>query len=457
MELIPSIDLGQRSIGAETGDHEFQWNQERLIALSSWMMVLGTIRLVCTFADYVGALINASRFDRVSLAMLGKFVEENQPILALSVAWPLVIGLLLRRARWPELLPASAVTFLILSLGGVVELFAELNRALGDGVTVGSFHLTRRALSHPTLSDVALGLLGAGQLLIEFATAVRCVHVAWSPRRTRAGRIGPRRPDEARRARFGRLAVYASLGFLMLMVRLPVWATYLDLLNDSRFVREFMIKSDMVRINGPPRVYKMSPEEERVHHLHGLLRAGTAAMVSDRHLAAKDAYLQIIALAESSGGNVEGRGSIAVVAEARNNLAWLLATCSQTELREPKAAVEHARCAVTLEPKQANFWNTLGVALYRNGEWDQAKTALLRAIELRGEGESFDWFFLALIDLKQARKTQARDWYDKALKWYHDFRPTDHELYRFHVEAAEAFGLPKPARPPATVPGKRRP
>ena len=35
------------------------------------------------------------RFEPVSLRMLSHFVEENQPVLALSVAWPLLIGTLL--------------------------------------------------------------------------------------------------------------------------------------------------------------------------------------------------------------------------------------------------------------------------------------------------------------------------------------------------------------------------
>jgi tetratricopeptide (TPR) repeat protein len=217
-----------------------------------------------------------------------------------------------------------------------------------------------------------------------------------------------------------------------------------------------MIKSDILRMNGPPRVYKMSREDEQVHSLHVLLGAGTTAMMSDRYLQAKEAYLQIITRSETADGSPERRRYISVVAEARNNLAWLLATCPSAEMREPRAAVEHALSAVNIEPKQANFWNTLGVAHYRNGNWGQARSALLRSIELRGEGDSFDWFFLALIDLKLDRKEEARVWYDKAVHWFHEFRPDDRELNRFHAEAAAAFGLPAPARLPAPGPARHR-
>ncbi len=101
---------------------------ERLIELSSWMMVLGTIRLVCAIADYATALLERSRLDPWSFRMLGRFIQENHPIVLLSAAWPLLLGVALRRTRWPELLRAAGVTFLILSIGGVLEMTAELSR-----------------------------------------------------------------------------------------------------------------------------------------------------------------------------------------------------------------------------------------------------------------------------------------------------------------------------------------
>ncbi len=163
---------------------------ERLIELSSWMMVLGTIRLVCVIADYATALIERSRFDSWSFRMLGRFVHENHPIIVLSAAWPLLLGLALRRTRWPELLRAAGATFLILSIGGVLEMTAELSHTQGGSVTLGTFHLPRRAFSRPNLADLMLGVLGATQLLLELGTGVRALVLALHHRRIARGRAG---------------------------------------------------------------------------------------------------------------------------------------------------------------------------------------------------------------------------------------------------------------------------
>ncbi len=199
MAFFPSTKLDRQPLVVARRVAATVTPAERLIALSSWMMVLGTIRFLCVFADYVSAFSSACRFEPVSLRMVGHFFAENQPVLALSGAWPLLIGTLLRRARWPELLPAASVTFLILALGGVLEVTAEWNQSRGDGITVGSFHLTRRALLNPTLADVTLGLLGAGQLVAEFATALRGLQLGHSSARP-AGRSRRFRQAGARTA-----------------------------------------------------------------------------------------------------------------------------------------------------------------------------------------------------------------------------------------------------------------
>ena len=51
--------------------------------------------------------------------------------------------------------------------------------------------------------------------------------------------------------------------------------------------------------------------------------------------------------------------------EAHNSLAWLLATCPDAKLRDPKQAVALAEEAVKLAPENPDYPNTLGVAYYR--------------------------------------------------------------------------------------------
>jgi len=448
MEFIPPIERDRRSIAEQGQDLGLTAPVERLIELSSWMMVLGTIRLTCAFANYVGAFLDAWRAQPVAIRMVSWFTHETQPVIELCAAWPLLLSMALGRKRWPELLPAAAVTFLILSIGGVIELSAEWSHAQGNGVTIGSFHLTRRAFIHPTLSDVSLGLLGATQLLLEFATAVRAVLLVPRFRGAHAAESG--KNDGARRARFGRLAVYTSLGYLVLMIRLPVWSTYLELLNNSTIVREFVLRNDIKRIRGPRNSVRLTKEEEQRRDILVMLSAAHQAARMDQFPTAKETYIKLITLVESVPERAWPRAS-GTLAEVLNGLAWLEATCPETMLRDPVAAVRHARRAVDLQPNDGNIWNTLGVAYYRTGEWTEANDALSRSMQFRNQGDSFDWFFLALVQLKLGHREQALEWYDKAVGWFHESLSNDRELYRFQVEAAQELGLPKPAPPPPSA------
>ncbi len=457
MEFIQLMKLDQRSVGAGESDRSAAINQERMIALSSWMMILGTIRAICAFADLASTFLHATRVEAVSWPMLGRFVEENQPFFALGVAWPLVLAILVRRTRWPELMPAAGITFLFLSIGGLLETVAEWNHASGQGITFGSFHLTRLAFARPALSDVILAVLGASQLVVECATGLRCLALY---RRLR-GPIAPpheiNKQEGARRARLGRLAIYASAGFLVLMIRLPAWSTYLEIINDSKIVREFVLKTDFGQGNRPRRTARMSKDQERRCDYQLLMATAYLANNSESFLAARDGYLNLIARVESDGETKLAAGSSAIIAEASNNLAWLLATCPDIEIRDSRQAVKHARTAVEVEPATGNYWNTLGVALFRNRELDRAYEALDRSMQLRGDGgDGFDWFFLAMIDHQLGRKEKAREWYEKAANWYHaQAAPNDGELYRFQLEAAAELGLPKPEPRPGMASRRR--
>jgi WD40 repeat protein/serine/threonine protein kinase/Flp pilus assembly protein TadD len=124
-----------------------------------------------------------------------------------------------------------------------------------------------------------------------------------------------------------------------------------------------------------------------------------------------------------------------------NNLAWLLATCPDAKFRDPKRAVELAKKAVELAPKEGNHLNTLGAANYRAGDWKAAIAALEKSMERRKGGDSFDWFFLAMSHWKLGQKNQAREWYDKAVLWMEKNQPKNDELHRFRAEAAEVLGV----------------
>jgi Flp pilus assembly protein TadD len=127
----------------------------------------------------------------------------------------------------------------------------------------------------------------------------------------------------------------------------------------------------------------------------------------------------------------------------QNNFAWFLATCPDAKHRDPARAVELAKKAVELAPKEGGHWNTLGVAHYRAGDWKAAVEAFTKSMELRKGGDSFDWFFLAMAHWNLSEKEKARKWFDQAAQWMDKNAPHDEELSRFRAEAAELLGVKK--------------
>ena len=62
------------------------------------------------------------------------------------------------------------------------------------------------------------------------------------------------------------------------------------------------------------------------------------------------------------------------------------------------------------------------------------------------DGNSFDFFFLAMAHWQLGEKEQARQWNDKAVAWMDKNTPKDEELLRFRAEAeALLSGIRDPA------------
>jgi len=154
---------------------------------------------------------------------------------------------------------------------------------------------------------------------------------------------------------------------------------------------------------------------------HGNL--GAALSNSGKHDAAIAEYREAIRLKPD-------------LAISYNNLAWAMATRPDSKFRDPGRAVELAKKAIELAPNGGVFWNTLGVAEYRAGDWKAAIDALTKSLEVRKGGDSFDWFFLAMAHWQLGEKPHARSWYDKAVRWMEKNQPKNEELVRFRTEAA---------------------
>src|SRR5439155_7959662 len=109
-------------------------------------------------------------------------------------------------------------------------------------------------------------------------------------------------------------------------------------------------------------------------------------------------------------------------------------------------AVELAKRAVQLGPKDSKTWIALGIAHYRAGDWLAAKAALEKAIDVAEGGDSYDWFFLSMTHWQLGNKKEARKWYDKGVEWMAKNKRQEEELRRFQAEAAELMGLLDPSK-----------
>jgi serine/threonine protein kinase len=129
--------------------------------------------------------------------------------------------------------------------------------------------------------------------------------------------------------------------------------------------------------------------------------------------------------------------------QSMNALAWILANCPDRTLRDPGKALELAKQVKELAPEEGRYWNTLGAAHYRAGDWKGAVDALTMSAKLRKGGDSADWFFLALAHWHLGDKDQARRWYGQAVQWMEKNKPEDEELRGLRAEAAELLGADK--------------
>lgn len=124
-----------------------------------------------------------------------------------------------------------------------------------------------------------------------------------------------------------------------------------------------------------------------------------------------------------------------------NALAWQLVSSPEESLREPATAIALAEKAVKLDPDAAEIWNTLGIAYYEHGDWQQAVDALEKSAEIGVGNNSYNTFFLAMAHWQLGNEDSAREYFDQAVddsKWTEAERL---ELTRFREQAERLMGL----------------
>ncbi len=131
-------------------------------------------------------------------------------------------------------------------------------------------------------------------------------------------------------------------------------------------------------------------------------------------------------------------------ADLTNNLAWLLSIHPSPGHRKPEEAVALAQQAVRDEPQFWIYWNTLGVACYRAGRFEEAQAALERSTTLNQGGHAFDYFFLAMVHAKLGDDQAASKHFGQAVQWMETCGATrNRELLKIQDEALEVLENPK--------------
>jgi tetratricopeptide (TPR) repeat protein len=140
-------------------------------------------------------------------------------------------------------------------------------------------------------------------------------------------------------------------------------------------------------------------------------------------------------------------------AVANNSVAWSLVVQPEAGRRYAQLAIAWSQRAVELAPEKGTYWNTLGVAHYRGGDWDEALAALDKSDEiLQGDKFSLNAFFLAMVHWQKGSREEAQAWYRKSAAWMDEHLPNDAELQSFREEATELLGNLVPAGSEATQP-----
>jgi serine/threonine protein kinase/Flp pilus assembly protein TadD len=116
------------------------------------------------------------------------------------------------------------------------------------------------------------------------------------------------------------------------------------------------------------------------------------------------------------------------------------------EMRDTDEAIASYRKAVELDPKNADYQQTLGIALFRKGQWQEASDALIVSIE-QGNDKPQLWLYLAMANFNLDQKDNAMDWYKKSVEWRSanmDAFTSDDDLQSLFNEAATLL-VPAPS------------
>ena len=144
--------------------------------------------------------------------------------------------------------------------------------------------------------------------------------------------------------------------------------------------------------------------------------------------------------------------------EAPAQLASILCSAPDPQLRDPLAAVGLARQAVELAPHVPRNWTTLGIAYYRSGQWEVAAKAFQESFREPGGARTWDpndaLLYLAMAEWRCGRPDSARSAYEQVMRNTNNYVDSIDRALR--AEAAALLGIQERPTPKAVKSAPRR-
>jgi tetratricopeptide (TPR) repeat protein len=112
------------------------------------------------------------------------------------------------------------------------------------------------------------------------------------------------------------------------------------------------------------------------------------------------------------------------------------------EQYDESRALDAIRKATDKDSDSFPYFCVLGLALYRNGSYREARDALLRYLEHEvDDEESPALFALAMTSWRLGRKSEAFSYYSRAVARMEETYPDSPRFQRLREEAAEVLGI----------------